>query len=56
MFRNGGRPPMHMHMSIFSKEDNVHVHLHPKYQLYAVHMQKKCQGRGLGTIKLLDKS
>ena len=53
---NGGRPAMCMHMSIFSKEDDVHVHSHPKYQLYAVHMCKKCQGCGLGTIKLLDKS
>ena len=39
-----------MCMSIFSKEDDVHVHLHPKYQSYAVYMCKQCQGHGLYTI------
>ena len=53
---NGGRPLMHMRMSIFSKEDDVHAHLHPKYQSYAVCMHKKCQGCRSGTIKFLDKS
>ena len=46
MSLDGGRPPMHMHMSIFLKEDNVHVHSHPKYQLYAVYICK--------SVKVMD--
>ena len=47
---------MHMHMSISSKEDDVHVHLHPII-LYACSMHAQCQGHGIGhNKKLLDKS
>ena len=35
-------PEVHAHEHL----DDVHVHLLPKYQSYAVHMCKKCQGHG----------
>ena len=46
--------PMCMCMSIFTKEDDAHAHSHPKYQLYAVHMCKQCQGHGSDTIIIKD--
>ena len=44
--------PMHICMSIFSKEDDAHVHLHPKIPVIcSVHVQ--CQGHGIGHNKAL---
>ena len=47
---------MNAHVQIVIFQDDVHVHLPPKYQLYAVHMCKQCQGHGIRHSRLLNKS